>query len=75
MLGKIITFPFWIICRILGMFTGILKIAFGILRGIVRFLFSHILGTILGALIGFFLGRKHLGVKVFTHKIKWPWKK
>jgi hypothetical protein len=47
---------------------GIFKLIFLLGAGTVKFLFSHVLGTIFGALIGLLLGRKHIGVKIFSHK-------
>ncbi len=75
MVGKIIRFPFWVICRIAGLISLVLKLIFGLLSGVFRFLFNHIIGTLLGATVGFVLGRKHVGVKLFTHKKKKPQKK
>ena len=70
MIGKIISLPFWAISRVLGLFTGILKLLFSSVFSLLRFIFNHLIGTILGAVIGFVLGRKHIGVKIFTHKKK-----
>ena len=70
MICKIITFPFWVISRILGSFVGVLKLAVSLVGAVIVFLFNHVLGTVFGALIGLILGRKHIGIKLFSGKKK-----
>ena len=70
MIGKIILFPFWLIKTILGSGIGIIRFALGFLFGIFRFIFGHLLGSIFGFVVGLLLGKKHLGIKIFTGKKK-----
>lgn len=68
MIGKILSFPFILVGKVLGLIFGSLRFVFVFILGIIRFLISHVAGTIMGAVIGFFLGRKHVGVKLSSKK-------
>lgn len=68
MLRKTLQLPFWALSNVLKIIVTLIKLIFTIGFGTVRFISSHIFGTAFGALIGFFLGKKHLGIKVFTRK-------
>jgi len=70
MLGRIITLPFWIVKSVVGIVFGLVKFVLGAGFGIFRFILNHVFGTILGGLIGFFLGRNHIGIKLFPGKKK-----
>jgi hypothetical protein len=70
MIGKIIALPFVIIKNAFGALFWLLRSLFGVIFAVLKFLFGHILGTVFGAIIGFLLGRKHIGVKLFTGKKK-----
>jgi hypothetical protein len=70
MIGKIITLPFWIISKIVRMAMGTLKIMFSMLSGFLKLFLIHLFGAVIGAIIGFFLGKKHIGVKLWKHKKK-----
>ncbi len=67
MIGKILSLPFWIISKIVGMLWGSIKLGITLVFGVVRFFSSHLFGAIIGAITGFLLGRKHIGVKIFNH--------
>lgn len=65
MLKKLLLFPFWLVGKGLGSVIGVVRLFLGLIGGIVRFVFSHLIGTMVGAVIGLFLGRRHVGVKLF----------
>jgi hypothetical protein len=75
MIGNIIKLPFWIVGKVLGAASGIIKLSVGIVFGVLKFALNHILGTVFGALAGLFLGRNHVGVKLFNHNKKKPYLK
>lgn len=68
MLRKTLLLPFWALSNVLKIIVTLIKLIFTIGFGTIRFIASHLFGTVFGALIGFFLGKKHVGVKVFTRK-------
>lgn len=70
MIGKILFLPFWIISKIVCMLWGSIKLVITLFFGVFRFFFSHLFGATVGAITGFLLGRKHIGVKIFSHHKK-----
>jgi hypothetical protein len=70
MIGRIITLPFWVISKVFGVVTGTLKLILSILSGMFKIFLIHLFGAAIGAIIGFFLGKKHIGVKLWNHKKK-----
>jgi hypothetical protein len=70
MLGKILSLPVWLISRVLCSVSGILKLIIMLIFGVIGFVFNHITGTIFGALAGLLFGRKHVGLRFFTHHRK-----
>ena len=70
MIGKLVRFPFWLVAKVLGTALGLVKLVVLAFVGAVRFLFSHVLGSVIGATIGLLLGKRHVGVKLFSGKRK-----
>jgi len=70
MIGKIIFLPIWIISKIVCMLWGSIKLVITLFFGVFRFFSSHLFGAIVGAITGFLLGRKHIGIKIFSHHKK-----
>lgn len=68
MIFKLISLPFKIVAGIISLIfrgTGAVT-SLGV--GSVRMVLSRIIGVLFGVLIGFFLGKKHLRLKLFTGK-------
>ncbi|MFP4165408.1 MAG: hypothetical protein ACLFQB_15805 [Chitinispirillaceae bacterium] len=72
MICRILSFPFWLLSRFIAASAGAVKMVFSLLISTFVFLLNHLIGTVFGALIGLLLGRRHVGVKLFTHKRKLP---
>ncbi|MDG5815528.1 hypothetical protein QA601_10585 [Chitinispirillales bacterium ANBcel5] len=70
MICKILSLPFWLLSKVLGTFSSVLKLILSLLGKIVAFAFNRGTGTVFGALIGLILGRKHVGIKLFNRKKK-----
>lgn len=70
MICRILSLPFWIISRFIAASAGALKMVFSLVFSLIAFLVNHLIGTVYGALAGLLLGRRHVGVKVFTHRRK-----
>lgn len=70
MIGKIVRLPFWLVGKLLGTALGLVKLIVLAAVGAVRFLFSHVLGSVIGATIGLLLGKRHVGVKLFSGRKK-----
>ncbi len=68
MICRLLTLPFWLLSRLTSLVVGILKLALSLVMGILAFVLNHLIGTVIGALAGLLLGRRHVGVKIFTHK-------
>lgn len=68
MFGKIIMLPLWLIQKGFGLIFGIIRLIFALIFGVIRFAFSRTLGAIIGGIIGFFMGRNHVGIKLWKHK-------
>jgi hypothetical protein len=68
MLGKLITLPLWLIQKCFGVVFGLIRLVFALVGGIIRFIFSRTLGAIFGGLIGFFLGKNHVGIRLWKRK-------
>ena len=68
MIGKIILLPFRLVSGILGLVLSLVKMVFALGFGTFRLIVNRVFGTLFGALIGFFLGKKHIGVRLFPKK-------
>ena len=68
MLFKILVLPFWVAKKAVGLVGKILKIGISAILGIFHFTGGRVAGAIFGALAGAFLGRKHVGIKIFSKK-------
>ena len=70
MIGKILSLPFVLANRVIGLILGIIKLIFGLIFGVLKFIFSHVLGTIIGATVGLLFGKRHVGLNLFPGKKK-----
>ncbi|MFP4014358.1 MAG: hypothetical protein ACLFVQ_09760 [Chitinispirillaceae bacterium] len=70
MICRILSLPFWIISRFAAASAGALKMVLSLTVSVIAFIINHLIGTVYGALAGLLLGRRHVGVKIFTHKRK-----
>jgi len=68
MLLKIISLPFKILFGILGNAAHGLTFILSSVFKLLEFVLSRVFGTVFGALAGLLLGKKHVQVKLFTHK-------
>jgi ABC-type microcin C transport system permease subunit YejE len=70
MIQKVLFFPVWIVSSIIKLVVKVVGLILSFIFGTVRLVISRLFGTFFGALIGFFLGQKHIGVKLFKKKKK-----
>lgn len=68
MICKLLSIPVRAVSTIIGFVIGIFKVIISLGFGTFRLIFNRLFGTIFGALIGLLMGRKHIGVKLFTGK-------
>lgn len=68
MILKMITFPFWLLSTVIKFVFRLLTAVFSMGFGTVRLVINRLFSTVFGALIGFFLGKRHIGIKLFTGK-------
>lgn len=68
MIGKIVFLPFKLLGGVIGVFFKIVKGGVSFLCGTFRLVISRFLAAIFGALIGFFLGRGHIGIRLFKKR-------
>ncbi|MBN1758504.1 MAG: hypothetical protein JW863_09315 [Chitinispirillaceae bacterium] len=68
MIGKIVSLPFRLVSGILGLVFSLVKMVFSLGFGTFRLVINRVFGTLFGALIGFFLGKKHIRIKLFSKK-------
>lgn len=70
MIRKTLSVPFWLISGILKLIARVVGSVLSLGLGTFRLIVSRMFGVLFGVLIGFFLGKKHLRVKLFTGKRK-----
>jgi hypothetical protein len=68
MVAAIVKLPFSFARLGLGIIFSVLSAGIRIVLGVVRFLFSHTFGLVFGALAGLVLGKRHVGIRLFTRK-------
>jgi len=68
MIRKSLFFPVWMVKTIIGLIISLVKMVLSLGFGTFRMIIGRLFGVFFGALIGFFLGKKHLSVKLFTGK-------
>ena len=70
MIRKTLFFPFWLISGVIKLVTKLLGVIFSVGSGTIRMIISRLFGVVFGALIGFFLGKGHIGIKLFKKRRK-----
>ncbi|NLE02089.1 MAG: hypothetical protein GX640_19685 [Fibrobacter sp.] len=70
MIFKLISFPFWILSKIVKLGGSSLKLFLTLIFDLLQFLVSHLIGAIFGAIVGLIFGKKHVGIRLFNHKRK-----
>ena len=68
MIRKTLFFPFWLISGIIKLVFRLAGLVLSFGFGTFRLVINRFFGTLFGALIGFFLGKKHIGVRLFKRK-------
>ena len=72
MIRKMLFFPFWLLSGIIKLVARLLGVVFSVGSGTIRLIISRLFGVVFGALIGFFLGKGHIGIKLFKKKKRNP---
>lgn len=70
MIRKTLYLPFLLISAIIKLIVKVIQLILSFGFGTFRLVINRLFGTFFGALIGFFLGRKHIGIKLFNKKKK-----
>ncbi|MBN1306985.1 MAG: hypothetical protein JXA18_03650, partial [Chitinispirillaceae bacterium] len=65
MIRKLLFFPFWLLSGSVKMVVKLLGVLFSAGSGAVRLVINRLFGVVFGALIGFFLGKGHIGIRLF----------
>lgn len=68
MIRKSLYFPFWLIASIIKLVVKLLQLILSFGFGTFKLVINRLFGTLFGALIGFFLGKSHIGVRLFKKK-------
>ena len=68
MIGKALFLPFRLISGIIKLAFRALGVIFSLGSGTMRLVISRIFGVAFGALIGFFLGKGHIGIRLFKKR-------
>ncbi|MBN1578259.1 MAG: hypothetical protein JW913_16990 [Chitinispirillaceae bacterium] len=68
MIRKMLSFPFWLLSGIIKLTVKLLGVIFSAGSGVIRLVINRLFGGVFGALIGFFLGKGHIGVRLFKRK-------
>lgn len=70
MISKIVFLPFRLVAGILRLIAAVVKMILSMGFGTFRLIINRVFGTVFGALIGFFLGKKRIGIRLFSRKKK-----
>jgi hypothetical protein len=70
MIRKTLSIPFWLISGSIKLISKLVGTVMALGFGTLRLVINRLFGVFFGAIIGFFLGKKHLRVKIFTGKKK-----
>ena len=68
MIGKLVVLPLRLVSGILRLVFTVVRMVFSLGFGTFRLVVNRVFGTVFGALIGFFLGKKHIGIKLSSRK-------
>jgi hypothetical protein len=70
MLFKILSLPFLLVSGLIKLLARLIGLVLSLGTGTVRLVANRLFGVIFGALIGFFLGKGHIGIKLFRKRKK-----
>jgi hypothetical protein len=67
---KTLSLPLWLISVLVKLLTRLAGLIFSLGTGTFKLVVNRMFGVIFGALIGFFLGKGHIGIRLFRKRKK-----